>query len=141
MDQWLGSTLAVRRFNLELVGAFAGAALLLAVVGVYAVTAFAVTTRTREIGIRAALGASRTELIGLVLRNGMLPVLGGLAAGVALAVVLAPVLSGMLFGVTTRDGVSLAVSIGALACAALFANLVPARRATRIDPISALRVE
>ncbi len=141
MDQWMGGTLASRRFNLQLVGAFAAAALLLAVVGVYAVSAFAVTTRTREIGIRAALGASRVDVIRLVLRNGASPVLGGLAVGTAIAVILAPALSGMLFGVTPRDGVSLAISLAALGCAALLANIVPARRAARIDPVVALRVE
>jgi predicted lysophospholipase L1 biosynthesis ABC-type transport system permease subunit len=141
MDQWMGGTLASRRFNLQLVGAFAAAALLLAVVGVYAVSAFAVTTRTREIGIRAALGASRFDVIRLVLRNGASPVVGGLAVGTAIAVILAPALSGMLFGVTPRDGMSLAISLAALACAALLANIVPARRAARIDPVVALRVE
>jgi len=141
MDQWMESTLASRRFNLQLVGAFAAAALLLAVIGVYAVSAFAVTARTREIGIRAALGASRLDVIGLVLRNGVSPVLGGLTAGLGVAVLLAPVLSGMVFGVTPHDGASLAISLAALACAGLFANIVPARRATRIDPIVALRVE
>jgi putative ABC transport system permease protein len=141
MDQWIGSTLAARRFNLQLVGAFAAAALLLAVIGVYAVSAFAVTTRTREIGIRAALGASRRDVIGLVLRNGVSPVVGGLAAGTAAAVVAAPALSGLLFGVTPHDGLSIAVSLTALASAALLANILPARRAARIDPIVALRVE
>jgi putative ABC transport system permease protein len=141
MDQWLGGTLASRRFNLQLVGAFAVSALLLAVVGVYAVSAFAVTARTREIGIRSALGASRRDVIGLVLRNGVAPVLGGLVAGTAIAVMLAPGLSGMLFGVTPHDGKSLAISLAALASAALLATLVPARRAARIDPIVALRVE
>jgi putative ABC transport system permease protein len=141
MDQWLGGTLASRRFNLQLVGAFAASALLLAVVGVYAVSAFAVTARTREIGIRSALGASRRDVIGLVLRNGVAPVLGGLVAGTAIAVMLAPGLSGMLFGVTPHDGKSLAISLAALASAALLATLVPARRAARIDPIVALRVE
>jgi putative ABC transport system permease protein len=141
MDQWLGATLASRRFNLQLVGAFAAAALLLAVVGVYAVSAFAVTTRTREIGIRAALGASRRDVMGLVLRNGAPTALGGLAAGTAGAVMLAPLLSGMLFGVAPHDAMSLAISLTALACAALLANIVPARRAARIDPLVALRVE
>jgi putative ABC transport system permease protein len=141
MDQWLGGTLASRRFNLQLVAAFAGAALLLAVIGVYAVSAFSVTVRTREIGIRAALGASRRNVIGLVLRNSASPVLGGLVAGTAVAIVLAPALSGMLFGVTPHDGISLAISLMALAGAALLANIVPARRAARIDPIVALRIE
>jgi putative ABC transport system permease protein len=141
MDQWLGSTLASRRFNLQLVGAFAAAALLLAVIGVYAVSAFSVTVRTREIGVRAALGASRRDVIGLVLRHSVSPVLGGLLTGTAIAVAAAPLLSGLLFGVTPHDAISLAISLAALACAALLANIVPARRAVRIDPIVALRIE
>lgn len=141
MDQWIGGTLASRRFNLQLVGAFAGAAVLLAMVGVYAVSAFSVTTRTREIGIRTALGASRRDVIGLVLGAGVSPILGGLVLGTSVAGILAPALSGMLFGVTPHDGASLAVGPAALAGAALLANIVPARRAARIDPIVALRVE
>lgn len=141
MDQWIGGTLAPRRFNLQLVGAFAGAALLLAVVGVYAVSAFSVTARTREIGIRTALGASRRAVTGLVLRTGVPPVLGGLAVGTGVAVVLAPALSGMLFGVTPHDWTSLAIGPAALASAAFLATIVPARRAARIDPVVALRVE
>jgi putative ABC transport system permease protein len=141
MDQWMSGALAPRRFNLQLVGAFAGTALLLALVGVYAVSAFSVSARTREIGIRTALGASRRDVIGLVLRAGVSPVLGGLAAGTGVAVILAPALSGMLFGVTPHDGASLAIGPAALAAAALLANIVPARRAARIDPTVALRVE
>jgi len=141
MDQWMGGTLAARRFNLQLVGAFATAALLLAVVGIYAVAAFAVTTRKREFGIRTALGASRRDVIGLVLRNSASPVLGGLAAGTVIAAIAAPVLSGLLFGVTPRDGTSLAIGLAALAGAALAANIVPARAAVRIDPLVALRVD
>jgi ABC-type antimicrobial peptide transport system permease subunit len=114
---------------------------LLAVIGVYAVSAFAVTARTREIGIRAALGASRREVIGLVLRNGAPPVLLGLAAGTAGTVMSAPALSGMLFGVTPHDATSLAISLAALASAAILANIVPARHAARIDPIVALRAD
>jgi putative ABC transport system permease protein len=141
MDQWMGATLAPRRFNLQLVEAFAAAALLLAVVGVYAVTAFAVSSRTREIGIRLALGASRREVIGLVLRGGLSPVFAALAVATAIAVIAAPVLSGLLFGVTPRDSVSIAFSIAALATAAVVANLLPARRAARVDPIVALRID
>ena len=99
------------------------------------------TARTREIAIRSALGASRLDVIGLVLRDGASPVLGGLAAGTAVTLMLAPVLSGMLFGVTPHDAMSLAISLAALACATLLANIVPARHAARIDPIVALRVE
>jgi putative ABC transport system permease protein len=141
MDQWMGDTLAPRRFNLQLVGAFAGAALLLAAVGVYAVSAFAVTIRTREIGIRSALGASRRDLIALVLRGCAFPIVGGLVSGTSLAIMLAPAAAEMLFGVRPRDAVSLTIGPVALACAALLANVIPARRAARIDPTLALRIE
>ena len=141
MDQWMGDTLAPRRFNLQLVGVFAAAAVLLAVVGVYAVSAFAVTIRTREIGIRSALGASRRDVIALVLRGCAFPIAGGLASGTFVAMMLAPAAADMLFGVKARDAVSLALGPAALACAALVANVLPARRATRIDPTLALRME
>jgi predicted permease len=141
MDQWMDATLASRRFNVAIVEAFAAAALVLAVVGVYAVTAFAVSSRTREIGIRFALGASRAGVIGLVLRGGLGLMLGGIAAGTVTALLLAPALAGLLFGVTASDAVSLAVTVVTLASAALVATLVPALRAARVDPIVALRIE
>jgi predicted permease len=141
MDQWMDATLASRRFNVAIVEAFAAAALVLAVVGVYAVTAFAVSSRTREIGIRFALGASRAGVIGLVLRGGLGLMLGGIAAGTVTALLLAPALAGLLFGVTASDAVSLAVTVVTLASAALVATLVPALRAARVDPIVALRID
>ena len=141
MDQWMDGTLAPRRFNLQLVEAFAAAALLLAAVGVYAVSAAAVTSRTREIGIRAALGASRSEVIALVLRGGLSPVIAGLAAGTAVAIVAGPLISELLFGVTPADPLSLTAAAGMLVLAALLATCVPALRAVRIDPVVALRVE
>ena len=141
MDQWMGDSLAPRRFNLELVEVFAVAALILAVVGVYAVSASAVAARTREIGIRTALGAPHREVIGLVLRGGLAPVFVGMIAGAAAAVLSGRILSGMLFGVTARDPISLAVVGLTLASAALLASYVPARRAAKVDPIVALRVE
>jgi putative ABC transport system permease protein len=141
MDQWMEGTLAPRLFNLRLVQAFAAAALLLAVVGVYAVSAFVLSSRTREIGIRIALGASRRQVMGLALGSGLWPVLAALATGTAVTIVAAPILSGMLFGVTPHDLVSLAITVVTLAFAALVANMVPAQRAARIDPIVALRVE
>ena len=141
MDQWLANTLAPRRFNLQLAGAFAIAALLLAGVGVYAVSAAAVSSRTREIGIRSALGASRSEVIGLVLRSSLAPVAAGLAIGTVVALAGAEALSGMLFGVSPADPVAFAAATTTLAIAALLANLIPTVRAVRIDPIDALRVE
>jgi putative ABC transport system permease protein len=141
MDQWMEGTLAARRFNLQLVGAFAAVALLLAAVGVYAVSAFAVTSRTKEIGIRVALGASRRDVIGLMLRGGLSPAAAGLAAGTAVGILSAPAMSGLLFGVTPRDLASLVLTVATLASAALVANVLPAHRAAKVDPIVALRID
>lgn len=141
MDQWLSGTLAPRRFNAMLVGGFATAAFLLAGIGVYAVAASMVSARTRELGIRAALGASRRRVIGLVLRDAVPPVLAGLAAGTAGAVLLGPALSGMLFGLSPHDPVSVAFAVATLAGAAVLATVRPALRAARVDPLVAIRVE
>ena len=141
MDQWMGASLAPRRFNLQLVEVFALAALLLAVIGVYAVSASAVAMRTREIGIRAALGASRREVIALVLRGGLTPVMLGLIAGAFGASFSGRAVSGMLFGITPQDPASLAVVAITLTAAAFVASYLPARRAGKVDPISALRAE
>jgi putative ABC transport system permease protein len=141
MDQWMGASLAPRRFNLQLVEVFALAALSLAVIGVYAVSASAVAMRTREIGIRAALGASRREVIALVLRGGLTPVLLGLIAGTFGASFSGRAVSGMLFGITPRDPASLASVAVTLTAAAFVASYLPARRAGKVDPIIALRTE
>ena len=141
MDQWLGGTLATRRFNLQVVAVFALAALLLASIGVYAVSAAAVASRTRELGIRAAIGASRLALLILVLRGAAAPVLAGLASGIVLALFVGQALSAMLFGVTPADAVSIGISAAVLATAALLATLVPALRAVRVDPMVALRTD
>ncbi len=141
MDQWLGGTLAARRFNLQVVAAFAAAALLLAIVGVYGVSAAAVASRTRELGIRAAIGASRFELMTLVLRGALGPVLSGLLAGTVIAILSATALSAMLFGVEPADPVAIAAGAAILAAAALLATAVPALRAVGIDPIVALRTD
>jgi ABC-type antimicrobial peptide transport system permease subunit len=141
MDQWMGGTIAARRFNLQLVSAFTLAALLLAVVGVYALAASVVTMRTREIGIRRALGASNARVAALVLHGGLTPVLLGVVAGTGAALLLGKAAAGLLFGVTPRDPVSVAAAGVVLGLAALIATWVPARRAARIDPIDALRAE
>ena len=141
MDQWMAASLAPRRFNLQLVGAFAMAALLLAVVGVYAVSAAAVAARTREIGIRAALGASRRGIMRLVLRGALVPVLLGVVAGSGAAALSGRALRGVLFGVTVGDPASLTFTAVTLICAAVLASYVPARRAAEVDPLEAIRVE
>jgi predicted permease len=141
MDEWMLASIAPRRFNLQLATAFALAALLLAAVGVYAVSASAVALRTREIGIRAALGASRAEVIRLVLRSGLAPVLLGLIAGMAGASLSAGAMVSLMFGVTPHDPASLAIVAVALTTAAAVASYLPARRAGNVDPIVALRAD
>ena len=141
MDQWIGASIAPRRFNMQLVEAFAIASLLLVVAGVYAVSASAAASRTREIGIRTALGASKAEVIALVLKAGLGPVLLGLAAGTAGALLSGRALAGLLFGVTPHDPLSLAVVTVTLAASATIASYLPARRAGRVDPVIALRSE
>jgi putative ABC transport system permease protein len=141
MDQWMGASIATRRFNLQLVAAFALAALLLAIIGVYAVCASGVAMRTREFGVRTALGASRGEVVRLVLRDGAAPVLLGLIAGTAGALVLGRATASLLFGVTPHDPASFAVAGVTVMAAALIASYVPARRAGKVDPIIALRTE
>jgi putative ABC transport system permease protein len=139
MGDWVEASVAARRFNLQLLAAFAVAALLLAAAGVYAVSASAVAARTRELGIRAALGASRLAIVRLVLRGALVPVVAGVAAGAAAALVSGRAISGLLFGVTPRDPASLGLVCATLMAAALVASYVPARRAGRVDPLEALR--
>ena len=141
MAEVVSGALSRPRFHLLLVGSFAVVALGLAAVGIYGVTAMSVTRRTREIGIRMALGAQTGDVLGRVLAQGMWPVaLGGLA-GVAGAVGMTRALRSMLFGVTPLDPVSFALAPTMLAAVALLACYLPARRALRIDPIAALREE
>ena len=141
MDQWLGVSIAPRRFNLELVIAFAFAALLLAAIGVYAVSASAVAHRTREIGIRSALGASKAQVILLMLQRSLGPVVLGLIAGIAVALVSGRAIAGLLFGVAPHDPLSLAIVAITLIGAASAASYMPARRAGKVDPVIALRAE
>jgi ABC-type antimicrobial peptide transport system permease subunit len=123
-------------------GAIAGSlALLLSLTGVYAVVAFSVSQRTREIGIRTALGAQRSDVVTLVLRSGAAPVIGGLVAGVVLALALSAVMESILFGVSSRDPLTLAIVSLLLFVAALGAIWIPARRAAALDPLSSLRHE
>jgi putative ABC transport system permease protein len=130
---------ANRRFVALLLGIFAAVALALAVVGVYGVVAYATTQRTQEIGIRIALGADRRAVLRMVLESGMKIVAGGLALGLVAAFAVTHVLSGLLFGVGATDPVTFLVVPAGLGTVALLASLIPACRATRVEPIAALK--
>jgi putative ABC transport system permease protein len=138
-DVVLAATLAERRFLLWLIGAFAGAALLLAIVGVYGVVSYVVAQRSRDLGLRLALGAARADIRGLVLRMGMAPVLVGLTLGLLLVIAATRPVQAMLFSVERFDAVSIGGAVGVLFASALLACYLPARRAMSIDPVSALR--
>jgi putative ABC transport system permease protein len=141
MDEIVSESVAQRRFQLALVLLFALAALLLASLGIYGVVAYSVSQRTSEMGIRMALGASLSSIRSLVLRQSLLPVAIGLAIGLAASVALARLLESLLFGVGAADPVTIAGVIAVLAVVAAAAAYLPARRATRVDPLSALRYE
>ena len=129
------------RFHLEIFGVFASVALMLASIGIYGVVSYSVTQRTQEIGIRAALGANSNNIMGLVLRSGMAPVVLGLVVGLAGAFGLTRFVSSLLFGVGEHDPITIAAVALVLACVALIACYIPARRAAKIDPMIALRSE
>jgi putative ABC transport system permease protein len=145
LDQYVSNSLAQKRFLMFLVAIFASVALLLAAVGLYGVMSYSVTQRTHEIGIRMALGASSSDVLGMIIRQGMMLTLIGLGIGVIgaylLTRLLASVLPGVLFGVGPNDPITfIALSI-VLALVTLLASYIPARRATRVDPMVALRYE
>ena len=134
-------SLGGNRFGTILLGFFAGVSLLLSAIGIYGVISYSVTQRTREIGIRAALGANRGDVIRLVLRHGMGLAVLGLLIGVGGAFGLTQLMQSLLFGIGERDPVTLISVFGALGFVALVACLLPALRATRVDPVIALRAE
>ncbi len=141
MEQYLASSLATRRFNLRLMVAFAASALVLAFLGVYGVVAYSVSQRSREIGLRLALGARRADIYKLILVQGLRLMLVGLAVGLAGTLASTRLLSGLLFGVTPTDPETLVGVPLLLAGATLLACYIPARRAARVDPMVALRYE
>jgi putative ABC transport system permease protein len=141
MDDLLESSLGQRRLSMILLGAFSAIAMLLASIGIYGVLAYSVTQRSRELGIRMALGAARGRVLRLVIGQGMVLALIGIAIGLVGAFALTRLLGAQLYSITPTDpGTFVGVSL-LLAAIALVATLVPALRATRVDPVVALREE
>ncbi len=141
MDTVLSDSLSARRFNMLLLTIFAGVALLLALAGIYGVQAYSVARRTSEIGIRVALGASGRAVIRQMVDQGMRPVLLGIGLGLAGALGLSRLMSGLLFGVEPSDPFTYAMVALVLAAAAIASCFIPALRALRVDPVTALREE
>jgi putative ABC transport system permease protein len=141
MTAFVDTHLAQPRFNMMLLAVFAGVAMVLAAIGIYGVIAYSVTQRTREIGIRMALGAQKTQMLGMVLRQSMMLVVLGIGIGFIVALLSTRVLKSLLYGVGANDISIYAVVIMLLSLAALLASYVPARRAMKVDPMVALRYE
>jgi putative ABC transport system permease protein len=141
MDDWISRASAQPRFNAVLLATFAGVALLLAAIGIYGVLAYSVNQRTREIGLRMALGAQRGDVLRLIVREGMTVALTGVGLGLVGGLVLARYLSSLVFGVAVRDPLTFGSVAVLLTGIALAACIVPARRAARVDPMVALRYE
>jgi putative ABC transport system permease protein len=141
MTRIVDTHLAQPRFNMMLLGVFAGVAMILAAIGIYGVIAYSVAQRTREIGIRMALGARRTQMLGMVLRQSMMLVVIGIVIGFLVALGVTRVMATLLYGVTANDASIYAAVIALLGTAALLASYVPARRAMKVDPMVALRYE
>ncbi len=141
MDQLLSESTAQRRFNMLLLASFAALALSLAVVGIYGVMSYTVSQRTHEIGMRMALGAQPGDVLKLVVRQGIILMLAGIALGLIGALALTSVMTNLLYGVSPTDPVTFAIVIIVLAIASLFSCYVPARRATKLNPLNALRYE
>ena len=139
--QVYSASLGSRRFNVLLIGFFGIVALLLATAGVFGVMAYSVSRRTREIGVRVALGARSSDVLTMIVGQGMRTILIGLLVGVAGSLVLTRALSSLLFGITATDPLTFAAVIALLVATALVACYIPARRATKVDPMVALRYE
>lgn len=138
-DSIISTLMATRRFTLVLLAAFAGTALLLAFVGLYGALSYVVTQRQREIGVRVALGADPSDIRRLVMRQGLRPVAIGMAIGLATAAAAGQLIATMLYGVTPTDVTTYGATLGAVVLSATLACLLPARRATRVEPAVALR--
>jgi len=141
MSHFLAAAVAARRFNMELIGVFAATALLLAAAGLYAAIAYLVSQRTREIGIRLALGAAPRHILRLMMGQGMRLTLIGIAIGIVGAIAVTRLMRSLLFAVAPNDVMIFGISSVILIVVALLACFIPARRATKVDPLIALRYE
>jgi len=140
-SQVYSASLGSRRFNVILIGFFGIVALLLATAGVFGVMAYSVSRRTREFGVRVALGANSSDVLRMVLSQGLRTIVIGVAIGVAGALALTRTVESLLFGVTPTDPLTFGGVTLLLVAAALLACFIPARRATKVDPMVALRYE
>ena len=141
MEERVARSVADRRFVMLVLTSFGGVALLLAAVGIYGVLSYSVTRRTKEIGVRVALGAQTRTVLAMIVRDSMRPVLWGTLLGVAGAIALSRVLRGLVYGIGVTDPIAFGGSMIVLIAVALFASWIPARRASRVDPIIALRAD
>ncbi len=141
LEERVGITLAQPRFNMMLLGAFSGVAMVLAAIGIYGVIAYSVAQRTREIGIRMALGAQKIDMLRLILRQSLVVVGIGVAVGLVGSLLTTRLMTSLLFGVSANDFTTYAIVLALLGGAALIASYVPARRAMSVDPMVALRYE
>jgi putative ABC transport system permease protein len=141
MTERIGGQIAADRMIAVLLSIFGGAALLLASIGVYGVMGYSVAQRTREIGIRMALGAERIDIVKLIVRQGLTLVLIGAGVGLAISFALTRVLKNLLFGVSATDPLTFSVIVALMIVVGLLACYLPARRATKVDPLVALRYE
>jgi len=141
LSQVYSASLGSRRFNVILIGFFAITALLLATTGVFGVMAYSVSRRTREIGVRVALGAATADVLRMILGQGSRAIFLGVALGIAGALALTRTVESLLFGVTATDPLTFGGVTLLLVASALLACYIPARRATKVDPMVALRYE
>jgi putative ABC transport system permease protein len=141
LEQIKTESMASNRLNAIMLGAFATVALLLSAIGIYGVISYSIVQRTHEIGIRSALGATASNVVGLVLRHGMVMAGAGVVIGFVAALALTRLIASLVFGVSARDPITIAGVGVLLALVGLLATYVPARRAAKVDPMVCLRYE
>ena len=141
LEQVLADSIAPRRFDLLLLGAFAASAVLLALIGIYGVMSYAVAQRTREIGLRMAIGARPGEILSMMLKDAMVVAAGGIVVGGAAALALTRLMTALLYNVSPNDPAIFAAVMIGLAGTCFVASWIPALRAARLEPVQALRYE